>query len=272
MKLTLAALFVASLLSQPAAAHDFWLQPTRFAVASAAPLKIGFMIGHGNEVEPWHVTWERLHSLRSYGPAGLTDHQASVVPAATSNPGGATIALTGPGTHMVVMESYHSTSNLPAKKFNEYAKLEGLTAAIEHRRRTGASVKPGREVYSRRAKTLVQVGDAVTDLPLKPIGLTLEIIPERNPYAPASTTMLPVRVFFHGRPLVGALIDLTALGSGGEPTQSQRTDANGRATFVIPRIGAWKINTVWARPVEGRAETDFDTVFASLTFGYSTPR
>jgi uncharacterized GH25 family protein len=268
MKLILSALLGATLLHGSAAAHDFWLQPARFSAASATPLKINFMIGHGNEVEPWNLTWERMHSLRSYGPDGLVDHQASIIPTTANNPGGATIALTGAGTHMVVMESYHSTSDLPAKKFNDYAELEGLTAAIEHRRRTGALGKPGREVYSRRAKTLVQVGDTVTDHPLRPIGLTLEIIPERNPYAPATTTKFPVRVFLHGKPLAGALIDLTALGSGTEPTQGQRTDADGRATFDIPRAGAWKINTIWARPVEGRPDTDFDTVFASLTFGY----
>ena len=270
MKRFFALSAVALVAGQSVAAHDFWLLPSQFAVAPGAPLSIGFMIGHANEVEPWNLTWERLASLRSYGPNGVTDHQASVTPTTKVAAGGAQIALQGEGTHAVVMESYHSTSTLEATKFNDYIKLEGLTAAIDRRAATGATGKPGRELYSRRAKALVQVGGRVTDLPLRPIGLTLEIVPERNPYAPATTTKFPVRVLFQGRPLVGALIDLTALGTGTEPTQPQRTDAAGRATFDIPRTGNWKINTIWARPVDGRPETDFDTVFASLTFGYPT--
>lgn len=266
MKLSIVAALLFA--SQAAVAHDFWLQPERFATQPGAPLAVAFMIGHGSEVEAWRLTWERLLSLRSYGPGGLADHQAAVTPTSKTDKGGASISLTDAGTHMLVMESYHATSDLPAAKFDAYAKLEGLTAAIEQRALTGASAKPGRELYSRRAKTLIQVGDAIDDTPLKAIGLTLEIVPERNPYAPASTTRFPVRVLFHGRPLAGALIDLTALGMGTEPTQAQRTDAEGRATFDIPRAGAWKINTIWARPITGRPEADFDTVFASLTFGY----
>lgn len=271
MKLTLALALAIALSAQPALAHDFWVLPERFQAAEGAPVKVSFRIGHGREVEPWNLTWERLHSFRSFGPGGLVDHQASIVPSGPGVDGGGLVTLKGAGTHVVAMESYHSTSVLPGVRFNEYVELEGLTAIRERRERDAKANDGGREVYSRRAKALIQVGDALSDTALRPVGHTLEIVPERNPYAP-STGRLPVRVLFQGRPLAGALIDLTALSKGTEPTQGQRTDAQGRATFDVPREGNWKINVIWGRPVEGRPDSDFDTVFASLTFGYAPAR
>lgn len=257
-----AMLFVA----QSAQAHDFWLQPARFQTAPQVPVTIDFMIGHSDEVERWHLTWERLHSFKSFGPDGVRDHQSAVVPSGSKNSGGASIALQREGTHVLAMESYHSLSDLPAEKFNAYAQKEGLTAVLLQRESTGAANTNGREMYSRRAKALMQIGDMPSDHVLQPIGQTLEIVPERNPYARTDETSFPVRVLFQGRPLVGALVDLTALGAGTEPTQGQRTDAQGRAVFEVPRDGAWKINAIWSRAVKGRPEADFDTVFASLTF------
>lgn len=270
MKAFVACLFAVLLLVPAVHAHDFWLQPAQFQTSTLKPLKVDFMIGHSDEVERWNLTWERLHSFKSYGPDGVIDHQLAVTPGSSRDAGGAVIALQREGTHVVAMESYHSISDLAAEPFNAYALKEGLTAAILRREAAGTTAANGREMYSRRAKTLVQVGDVPSDNVLRPVGHTLEVIPDHNPYAAMSETRFPVRVLFQGRPLAGALVDLTALGTGTEPTQGQRTDAKGRVTFDIPRQGAWKINVIWARVVEGRPEADFDTVFASLTFAYPT--
>jgi uncharacterized GH25 family protein len=263
------SLLVATLLAAaaPAFAHDFWLRPEAFAVAPGQPLGLAIQIGHGREVDSWAFGWDRLHSFTSIGPAGVRDQQAALAPAAHAPDAAATVTLAEPGTHMLVVESYHSRSDLPGDKFTAYAELEGLTAAIKARKAAGTTEAPGRELYSRRAKALVQVGKTLSDV-TRPIGLTLEIVPGRNPYAPSTDNRFPVQILFQGRPLAGALVDLTALDLGTEPFQPQRTDAQGGASFEIPRDGAWKINVIWARPMTGHADAEFDTVFSSLTFGY----
>jgi uncharacterized GH25 family protein len=269
MRTVLATLALA-VTCQPAKAHDFWLRPAAFKVASGQPLAVSFLVGHGREVEPWNLRWDRLHSFQSIGPDGAgTDLQADVKLAAGQTPAGATVRLEGEGTHMLVTASYHSMSTLPAAKFNDYLKLEGLTAISDARTRAGTTKGPGRELYSRRAKSLVQVGNVFSAAVTRPLGLTLEIVPQRNPYAPDGGTTLPVTVLFRGKPLAGALIDLTALDDGTERQQAQRTNASGTASFDIPRKGAWKINVIWGEPTVGRKDAEFDTVFASLTLGYA---
>jgi uncharacterized GH25 family protein len=117
---------------------------------------------------------------------------------------------------------------------------------------------------------LVQVGPPGADQPhvTRPIGLTLEIVPERNPYAPRASDALPVRVIYEGRPLPGALVKLTNLGADEKPVAQVRTDGAGRATFSVPRRGEWLLNVVWTKPIQGDAPGDFDTTFSSLTFGF----
>jgi uncharacterized GH25 family protein len=249
-------------------AHDFWLMPANFQLEAAGSTDVRILIGHGTEVDPWNLRWDRVVSLRSYAENGVTDHQSSIIATAEPVSGGVEAQLSAPGTHILAFESHHSFSVLAADKFNDYAEKEGLAVVLADRQKASTMGKPGRELYSRRAKALIQVGDNVTDNILRPIGLTLEIVPERHPYALGADRQLPVLVLFRGKPLENALIDLTDLGSGAEPTAGQRTDANGRAVFEIPDRGNWKINVIWGVPNSGNDRAEYETIFSSLTFGY----
>jgi uncharacterized GH25 family protein len=98
--------------------------------------------------------------------------------------------------------------------------------------------------------------------------LVLEIVPERSPYAQPRPTQLPVRVFFEGRPLAGALIKLTQLEQDAHPVAKQLTDRFGRASFSMPQRGSWLLNVVWAKPLPASEGVDFETTFSSLSFGF----
>ena len=265
-KLVLAAMLLGA---APAVAHDMWVEPRTYTVAPGQPSAISLRVGHADDEDAWRAPWERVHSFRSYDPANVVqDQQAQlVVPPPAGGPN-AMVALTGVGTHIVALESYHSTSKLAAKKFTDYAKEEGLDNVIALRARTGKSEADGVELYSRRTKALIQVGDTPTDNVLKPIGQTLEIVPLVNPYARGEDTKFPVRVLFHGRPLAGVQIRLLPLSNKLVAAVKLRTDADGRATFDVPRRNRWLIMAVHARPLVGNDAADFDTIFASLTFGY----
>ena len=263
-----AALLMAMATATPALAHDMWVEPESYSVVAGQTSAISLRVGHADDEDAWRAPWERVHSFRSYGPTGVSDQQAALTVPPVDGMPNAVITLKESGTHMVVLESYHSVSNLEAAKFTGYAKTEGLDNVIALRAQTGKSDAPGVEFYSRRAKALVQVGPTATDNVLQPIGQTLEIVPLRNPYSRGGGTALPVRVLFHGRPLAGVQIRLLPLSSKIVEPQKRRTDADGRAQFDVPRRGRWLIMAVYARPVTGNPAADFDTVFASLTFGY----
>lgn len=87
-------------------------------------------------------------------------------------------------------------------------------------------------------------------------------IPAPRPWSPCCAT---VRVTDEGKPLAGATIKLADLGHD-TVVATQVTDAAGRARFVMPGRGAWRLAVVWTKPLPTAAETDFETVFSSLTF------
>jgi uncharacterized GH25 family protein len=267
--------FVLGALAAAAAApaHDLWMQPAAFWIPTGGSVPVTILIGHGKDRENWGVRSDRIILLRSMGPDGRVTNLMPLIPPNTAVP---TLALTfaKPGTHLVAMQSNHSQSELPGVRFDEFLKEEGLTPAILHRQRTSAKQKPGREVYSRRTKTLVQVGklDLRDGSPAtKRLGLNLEIVPERDPYRLAAGQDLPVRVFFEGRPLGGALVKLTNLDADSKPVAMKVTDGAGRARFDVPRKGKWLLNVVWIKRVSGVPNADYQTTFSSLTFGYPAP-
>lgn len=252
----------------PALAHDFWLQTKGFQFPTPAAASFVVLVGHGPARERWAGDPARLLFLRSVGPDGVRDHRADLIPGEASN---GILHFTTPGTYVVAMQTTPAESDLPALRYNSYATEEGLTPALEQRARTGKTADNGREIYSRRVKALVQVGAARAPQPqvTRPVGLSLEIVPERDPYRLKPGEKLPVRILFEGRPLPGALVKLTNLDFDTRPVEMHRSDGSGRAVFSVPDHGAWLVNVIWTTPISGNPKADFETTFSSMTFGYA---
>lgn len=255
-----------------ASAHDFWLQPLSWQAALGVAVPFVVEVGHGSFRQQWGADGGHLLALQDLSHGGRTDLRSSF------KPGGEvphlTRAFDRPGLHIVSLVSTDAVSNLPSIRFNDYIKVEGLTPAIDARARSGSTGSNGRERYSRRAKALVQVGAAGPDddaLATRQIGLTLEIVPLRNPYALGADHILPVQILYDGRPLAGALVKLTNLEFDARPIRAVRSDGTGRASFQVPQVGSWLVNVIWTRPIH-LPDADFQTVFSSLTFGYPARR
>ena len=260
------------MLAGSASAHDFWLQPLKWQIAPGVALPFVVEVGHGSFRQQWGADGGHLLQLRDLAQDGQIDLRSLF------KPGGTVPHLTRifrrPGLHVVSLVSTDVASDLPSIRFNDYINVEGLTPAIEFRTRTGTTNSNGRELYSRRAKALVQVGDATRNddaVATRPLGLTLEIVPLRNPYSLGADHMLPVEILYNGRPLPGALVKLTNLEFDERPLYAVRSDASGRASFQVPQVGSWLVNVIWTRPVVVPG-ADFQTVFSSLTFGYPAKR
>lgn len=255
-----------------AVAHDFWLQPRSWQAMPGVPVAISFEVGHGDARERWAAGADKLAGLSDVSRSGVTDLRSLF------REGGKQPHLIRsfrePGLHIVTMRSADSLSDLPAIRFNDYLALEGLAPAIAARARSGRTKANGREFYSRRAKALIQVGPPLptdTAQATRPVGMTLEVVPLRNPYALGPDHKLPVQILFEGRPLAGALVKLTLLESDARPLQAARSDARGRVTFTIPQSGSWLVNVIWTKAIASR-DADFQTTFSSLTFGYPVRR
>jgi uncharacterized GH25 family protein len=251
----------------PAISHDFWIQPTRFFLAAPDRVPVVLFVGHGAARERWGVSADKVIQFRSIGPDGMIDRKGNLTIGA---PGfDAIVPFARRGSYVLGLQSASSPSRLPHLRFNEYVAAEGIAPIALERKRRGHERREGREIYSRRAKAIVQVGpvDAASIARVvRPVNLKLEIVPERHPLTLGRDRKLPVRVLYHGRPLRGALVKITDLRSDAEPLAMRRTDATGRAIFAIPRAGNWQMNVVWAAPLRNDRRADFNTIFSSLTF------
>jgi hypothetical protein len=256
-------------LSAPVSAHDFWLQPRGWQAVPGVALPTTVEVGHGPFRQQWGGTAERLVELRDIAAGGVTDRRAGFRPSAT----GANLApvFAAPGLHILTLATSPAQSELPSIRFNDYAQVEGLTPALAARARAGTMNTPGRELYSRRCKALIQVGAPSPDdtrIATRVIGHSLEIVPILSPYSLGADRQLPVRVLFEGRPLAGALVKLTNLEFDTKPIAMARTDGHGQARLRLPAVGSWLVNVIWTKPIVN-PKADFETTFASLTFGYS---
>ncbi len=268
--LTAAALCLVS--GTVAVAHDFWVQPTRFWIAPNSAVPTSLQVGHGKDRTRWDSDIRRITAFRSIGPDGIKDHKAELRVGAMDQDH--PVKFGPPGAYILYLTTDHAQSELPGLRFNDYAKVEGLTAALAQRERTGSSDKPGRELYTRRAKVLIQVGPpaSVSDPKItRPVGLSLEIVPEVNPYAMNPGASLPVRILYEGKPLAGATVKLNNLDFDFRPIEIRTSDQNGRALFKMPSSGTWQLNVIWSKPIKDR-KADFETTFSSLTFGFPPGR
>ncbi len=263
-----AVALVAGLSATMAPAHDFWVQPRDFAVDANVPDPMTIEVGHGTFRQRWSAAIDKISTFEAVGNVGTKDLRAALVP--PGGPADATVSFSQPGTYVVVLETNRSLSVLPSIRFNDYIKAEGVVPAIAARAAANATDTPGRELYSRRAKALVRVGTTGASQPqvTRPVGLTLEIVPGRDPTAPDFDMTLPVTILYEGQPLAGAFVKLTNLDFDARPVATAISDAHGAAVFKVPFKGLWQMNVVWTKPIRD-PKADFDTIFSSLTFGWN---
>lgn len=255
-----------------ALAHDFWLAAGTYQTSPGSRVDLDFVVGHGSDHEPWDVRWHRVVSLRSYLDGRITDHQRDLRPMdaapRTSRNGQASIRVEGEGTHIIAFDSNHAFSELDRLAFDNYAAEEGLEHLIALRKARGHHTAPGTELYARRAKTLIQSGGRLTDV-TRPVGQTLEIVPLTNPFEEMRASDLRFQILYRGEPLEGGLVRLRSLDVGSASAlRSVRSDRNGEVRMPVPRTGAWLVTVVWSSGLESHPRAQFETMFASLTFGY----
>ena len=248
-------------------AHEFWVQPNEFQIAPGTVLSLALQVGDAGMRQRSPIPLHRITRFDAIGPSGdALDVRASLAATAKRD-----VVLDAPGTYVLALATDNRAySRQSAERFNAYLETEGLTPALEHRARTHQMHVDGFERYSRAAKSIVLVGaPGAQSQPhvTKPLGLPLEIVPVVNPYAEPRPTSFPVRVLYNGQVLAGALVKLIDLEQDLAPVDARRSDKLGLVAFKMPETGSWLVSVVWTTRLQNPSEVDFETVFASLTFG-----
>ena len=153
-----------------------------------------------------------------------------------------------PGLLVIGYRSNPSAVELTADKFNQYLKEEGLDAVAALRASRNETGAAARELFSRCAKSLVLSGSPSEAQGDRPLGFTLELVAERNPYALRAGQDLPVRLTYENRPLAGALVVAMNRLNPSEKLIGPHGQGRPRAVHGCGRAGCgWSRPCTWFR-------------------------
>lgn len=242
-----AMLAAAALGAGPATAHDFWIEPSDFDPEPGATVRLGLRVGEAFEGKPVRRSSRHLERFVAVDDSGET----AIRGFEGRDPAGLFRMPEGPVA--IVYDSARSSIELEADRFEDYLVSEGLESIVEARRAAGDSDEPGREVFSRCAKTLLgDPQDRVTGLPL-------ELVLESH-----ATDEATFRLLHEGAALPGVLV---VAYPRAEPDLSHRarTDPSGSVTLPLG-LGEWLVKAVHMVPAPEDADADWESLWASLTF------
>lgn len=112
-------------------------------------------------------------------------------------------------------------------------------------------------VYSSQfAKGLFAYSNSI----VKPSGLRFEIVPLKNPYKLKPNEILPVRIYFDGKPLEGATVE------AGNHAEAGKTDKAGNYSLKVPEKGMQIILAKYRIPTKDNPDADYLSYTAVLTF------
>ena len=255
------SLFVALLFSAASlAAHDMWIEPTAFVPDAGKIVGLKLRVGQDLLGDPIPRDPALINQFISVDSTG----RKPIIGRDGSDPAGL-VRVAAPGMLIVGYRSNPSTVVLPAAKFNQYLKEEGLEAIAELRARRNETANDVHEMFSRCAKSLVFSGVPSDSEADRSLGFPLELIALKNPYTLHAGADFPVSLTYEGRPLPGALVvAMNRLNPAAK--LMARTDTNGRVAFRLPEPGMWLIKAVHMIPAAVGTNADWASFWASLTF------
>lgn len=256
---TLAVAITLFSLSAAAPAHDFWVEPDQFRPAADESVFLSLREGvefKGNTLPYINAWFQDFSRVDANGRMDIVSVQGNDPAARVWMPDGALL---------IGYESNRSFVELPAEKFNGYLVDEGIEYIREQRLAAGTDQQPAPEYFVRCAKTLLQSGNAVSDVYATRLGYRLELIPAANPYELSAGDTLTFTLYLRDKPAANLLVQAF---TRDDPKQIQkiRTDDNGQATVRLNKAGVWMVKAVSIQPLIGSPKAKWLSHWASYLF------
>lgn len=250
------------LLSFQLRAQEFWLQPNKIQYKIGDTLKISFVKGVNFDGRRMMMPKEKVQRLELHRINGVHDLRPALIEGAKFN---ASVPLQSEGTKMVVSQTTGDVVHYNAQDFNIFLKDNGLDDVIARRNATNAVNNPATETFTCYEKLLIQVGNARDDAFKENVGLPLEIIPDKNPFALKRGDVIHFKVLFQGKPEFGARVRIWNYYDYLTTTQNIFTQQDGTIEMTISNAGSWLINVVKMAPAKEGA-TEWQSYRGSLMF------
>ncbi|MGR3839847.1 MAG: DUF4198 domain-containing protein [Cognatishimia sp.] len=249
--------------TQPALTHEFWIAPENYQVELDQPI-IADLI-NGQEFNGGVLAWYDNRMARAEVQAGGTTTQLTGrlgdLPAINT-------VATVPGLHVIAVETAPSALT--------YREAEKFANFVEHKKLPvdpNSQDYPFREVYTRHAKALINVGqDSGSDMAM---GLVTEFVALENPYQDDMSDGFDVQILYLGAPRADAQIEVFQMDPKGAITISLlMSDKDGRATVPVRPGHRYLLDSVVLRKpdpasiadIGGPRDVAWETLWAAMTF------
>ena len=259
------ALMLGSVVS--AFAHDTWLISATNFGRVGTPFRLGLTSGETFPNDDFSIVSNRV-ARAIVREAGVTRSLPRPTAAALRleymwTPRSAGVASVG-------IELQPKTLVLEPRLIDEYLREIDATDAIRATWKSLGDKQKWTESYTKHAMTFVRVVPAKSDSAwiadkswTRPLGLALELVPERDPTALRAGDTMVVRVLRRGAPVPG--FSVGAIREGRSKASFFHTDAAGRARVIVDADGRWLLNgTSLRRSTTGATVWESDFVTATL--------
>ncbi len=254
------ALSLLTILTTVAIAHDTWLIPERFVVTPNTSVLLDLTSGMAFPNLETSIKSERIDRARCR-LAGQTMALSDLSSAPKSLRFKALMSDVGVATFWVELKP--RSLELTPNQVQEYLDEIDAPAPVRQQWANAKQPRRWREVYTKHAKTFVQVGDSQTDRSwAEPVGMSLEIVPETGPTRLRRGDEFSVRVLENGTPLADFPIGFVREGSG--HGQIRKTDSEGRVKIRLARSGRWLLRGTKMRK-STQPDVDWESDFTTLT-------
>lgn len=258
------AIVGAMLAFSPVSAHEFWIEPHVFSINPQTEIRADLRVGQDFKGDAFPYIPSRFTAFKHYDSLGEADVDGTTgdIPALTLMPRSQGLNIF---TYVSVGERIRFQD---WDKFASYLDLEGLTAIPARHDARGLSRDDVREIYTRCAKTLVNVGDATADKD-HATGMRLELVAGQNPQTLSAGTEMSFTLLWEGEPLDDTQLALFQRGEDGALAARTlaRTNADGQASFTLPAGGTYLAASVHMIEAPADRDADWQSYWASLTFG-----
>ncbi|MEJ6398271.1 DUF4198 domain-containing protein [Yoonia sp. 208BN28-4] len=256
---------VLSFLAAPLSAHELWLEPLNYQIASDGNLEGQIVNGEAFEGTRLPYLPARFRHFIAFH-----DGNGSSVGGRPGDTPALNMSAMGDGLHVVVYQSTPSTLNYANwEKFQKFADHKDFDNAGAQHLERGLPLDDFDEVYIRFSKTLIAAGDgAGADLQT---GLETELVALTNPYTDDLADGFRVQLFYQGAPRANEQVEMFEKAADGTVTITlHRTDDAGIATLPVTAGYAYMVDAVVLRvPSDAVAEDTgavWETLWANLTF------
>ena len=262
--LRIVAPIFACAIASTAAAHEFWISPTTYQIASGGTISANIRVGQNFEGSAYSFIPQNFARFEYVSASGSLPVEGRL-----GDRPAAAIQTQGAGLHVLIHESTDTQLT-----YTEFATFETfirhkdeLWVLDDHLER-GLPSDGFSESFRRFAKSLVSVGNGAGEDAR--VGLDWELVAMTNPYTDDLSSGFTVQLWKGDAPVADAQIELFEKAPDGTVNISlYKTDPNGVSTFPVTAGHEYLVDSVELvalDPDDPATQPVWHSNWASLTF------